>query len=250
MGRGLSQQQRKILGIAYHANRFMGGEPPIGQNGMIDVNWQLAANLVHDIPFTEYRKFVYRPDGGVLFASGIISVIDLKSKSAKTSTIRAITGLYRGGYLNQAPGNRENYVRESYALTEKGWSIGKDNEIEFPQWKYFRAGLVYRPRSSVEKELYALTDYLKESGTPILQALDGLANAPGAGLKKQMANYLLLARKDTDAIHEVIEFLGEQIQHAREKQHGGGAWAHLYASVGNMHQKELAQWQTILEQQA
>ena len=92
MSRGLSRQQRAILGIAVHANRLTQGgtlavkgyttgasvSPAcaaiVVHTGVTDLQWPLAAHLVKGLPFVEQATMIQRRNGTVQVAGNFFDL--------------------------------------------------------------------------------------------------------------------------------------------------------------------------------
>lgn len=163
MGRGISQQQRQILGVAYHANRITQGEakvksgnplkdytvPAIDYIGAKDICWPLAVHGIHGITFKGLPSCHSWPHGREQ-SSGYF-VYNGRVKSLKASVCRAIKTLMDRRLLVLAPhgdGNAHRQgsgIRWGYLLTKEGLRIGEEYEVEFKAAAYLRAGMVWFP---------------------------------------------------------------------------------------------------------
>lgn len=183
MGRGISEQQKQILGVAYHANRISQGEPKlktgaplpnyrvptVDYNGGKDMLWPLAAHVLRGLPFTEYgqrtveRFSIGRPVGGYFDLTG------KEAKSVKAATIRAITSLEKRGLLIYAP--VRTGLREGYVLTREGFDIAAENEIEFDPLVYVRAGLIWFPQCSCNPMFWRCYHYVEDHPQPLSEII-------------------------------------------------------------------------------
>jgi hypothetical protein len=158
MSRGLSQQQRQILGIATHVNRLtQGGQlavktgapvphyrvPTVDYGGVKDLQWPLAAHLIHGLPFVEVGALTVKSNGVTQPAAAYFDLHPRAAQSAKTSTIRAITRLESAGFLVRAP--RWDPCRWGYVLSATGLACGQQVEWPFAPPLIFRAGLILEP---------------------------------------------------------------------------------------------------------
>jgi hypothetical protein len=158
MSRGLSQQQHQILGIAAHVNRLTQDgtlavktgvpvprypEPSVDYRGVKDLQWPLAAHLLHGLPFVEAHTTIKKSNGIVQTAGNFFDLRSRPAKSIKASVLRAITGLVRTGHLVCAPNDEP--LRWGYVLTEAGLAVGRQSEVPFAPALIFRAGLLVFP---------------------------------------------------------------------------------------------------------
>jgi hypothetical protein len=151
MGRGLSQQQRQILGLAYSVNQMTGGKIKTGDipdwnprvrlhDGISDMKWQLAAHVLKGIPFKQH--YVSEKDSWYVNCPTIFDNKDKRLKAAKASVVRAISSLYKSGYLVAlAPKDRNRFVW-GYGLTAPGMEVGKLHPVTVEDWQIVNAGLV------------------------------------------------------------------------------------------------------------
>lgn len=158
MGRGLSTEQKRILGIAYHANRLTMGEPTlkagdavngykvptVNFEGPKDMQWPLAAHLIHNLEWTPAGFQVTKGNGVTSKGSEYFDLMTSRARSAKASTIRSIGALCRRNLLILAP--KGGQLRWGYVLTKEGMEIGKDNDEPFEPSLYVRAGLIFSCR--------------------------------------------------------------------------------------------------------
>ena len=147
MSRGLSQQQRTILGIAAHVNRLTQGGvlavKAVETGGVKDLQWPLAAHLVGGLPFVEAREKIEKTNGIWQDAGNFFDLRLPDAKSAKASVIRAISRLVRTGHLRYA--TQEAPFRWGYVLTEAGLALGRLSERPFAPPLIWRAGLLVFP---------------------------------------------------------------------------------------------------------
>jgi hypothetical protein len=158
MSRGLSQQQRQILGIAAHVNRLTQGGtlavktgapvphyriPTVDYGGVKDLQWPLAAHLVHGLPWVAVGTLVTKSNGVEQPAGAYFDGHDRRVQRAKTSTIRAITSLWKRGFLVLAP--LHGLCRWGYVLSAAGLALGQQYESPFAPPLVFRAGLILAP---------------------------------------------------------------------------------------------------------
>jgi hypothetical protein len=179
MSRGLSQQQRAILGMATHVNRLsQQGTPSVKTGalfqyyyrsavdycGMKDIHWPLAAHLLHGIPFVTGTTRLKKSDGTTQTAGHYFDGRPPAHRSAKASTIRAISRLREAGFLHFAP----NYppYEQGYVLTEKGLAVGIDTEQPFAPHLIYRAGLITMPRCD-DTYFYPLCHMLEADSIPL-----------------------------------------------------------------------------------
>ena len=100
MSRGLSQQQRQILGIAVHVNRLTQDgtlavktgdpvprypRPSVDYAGVKDLQWPLAAHLIHGLAFVEAGATIEKCNGVEQSARWFF---DLRSRAAKSAKAR------------------------------------------------------------------------------------------------------------------------------------------------------------------
>lgn len=180
MGRGISEQQKQILGVAYHANRLTQGapkvktgapvtnyrEPTVGYEGGKDMLWPLAAHVLRGLEFTVYgqkseraKTRIYQPAGGYF---------DLSSndaKAVKVATVRAITSLAKRGLLRLAPIDKP--IRWGYVLTREGFDIGAEHEAEFDPLVYVRAGMVWYPGNTTNEWFWRPFHYVQDHPAPL-----------------------------------------------------------------------------------
>jgi hypothetical protein len=158
MSRGLSQQQRQILGIATHVNRLTQDgtlavktgapvpsypQPSVDYRGVKDLQWPLAAHLLSGLPFVAADSTIEKTNGVVQGAGAFFDLRVPAAKSDKASTLRAITSLVRTGHLCCAP--QDEPVRWGYVLTEGGLALGQQYEAPFAPALVFRACLIVFP---------------------------------------------------------------------------------------------------------
>jgi hypothetical protein len=110
-----------------------------------DVQWPLAAHLLHGLPFVEGT--ITKSNGIVQQAGSFFDLRTAAAKSAKASTIRAISGLVREGWLILAPSvaRREGAFRWGYVLAPRGLDLGHTYERPFAPALIWRAGLIIFP---------------------------------------------------------------------------------------------------------
>jgi hypothetical protein len=122
-----------------------------------DLQWPLAAHLLHGLPFVEGK--ITKSDSIVQTAGNFFDLRTAAAKSAKASTLRAISGLVReGGLIATAlPDNRHGVVRWGYVLTPRGLDVGHAYERPFAPALIWRAGLIVYPHEygSLFAPLYA-----------------------------------------------------------------------------------------------
>lgn len=114
MSRGLSRQQRQILGIAAHANRLTqdgtlavkAGAPMANWQGLTvdypgvkDLQWPLVAHLLKGLTFVEAHATICKHNGVEQPAGSFFDLRSPQAKSAKASVLRAIQSLVRDGCL-------------------------------------------------------------------------------------------------------------------------------------------------------
>jgi hypothetical protein len=158
MSRGLSQQQRQILGIAVHVNRHTQGGTPavktgaplpnsrvptVDYRGVKDLQWPLPAHLLKGLAFVEVDTKIEKTNGVRQDAGNFFDLTVPQAQSAKASIVRAISRLQREGFLMLAP--QGSPFRWGYVLTETGLQLGRQSEYPFPPPLIFRAGLLTYP---------------------------------------------------------------------------------------------------------
>ncbi len=143
MSRGLSQQQRLILGLSVAMSRHHYGRPKAhiphpDPDGRIpdafsatlpDVTTALATHIVHGVPI-EY----YKHSRSKTYTNGAFALTP-EARAAKNSTSRAITILMDRGLLVYRPQRRDESRREvecGYLLTPAGLEVGARHEIGLP----------------------------------------------------------------------------------------------------------------------
>ena len=179
MSRGLSSNQLKILGVAYHSNRItQRGIPGVkgalvqedskqvntfvsDHSGPKDINWMLAAVVVYGAELNREFGVALNPYFGLWLPSmpvrrnnGIpIRVGGLKSNrltSIKPNTIRNISNLVRRGLLASAPDN--TIAREGYVLTPQGYELGELHEVNFDPLLYLECRTLIAPDGNFHKD--------------------------------------------------------------------------------------------------
>ena len=190
MTRGLSANQFKILGTAFHSNRItQRGLPKVkGQLihdgrgktsklvsnyvGPKDINWILAAvvaygatsNNAFGIEMSPYfgRWLPSLPTRRKDAISGAVESDRLKS--IKSSVVHNISNLVRRKLLVLAPD--KTGAREGYVLTPQGLEIGKDHEIPFDPILYVACRTLIAPESNFHNQAlyFHLAEVTKEDG--------------------------------------------------------------------------------------
>ena len=131
MGRGISQQQKQILGLAYTVNKFTQGGVASVKGGDTVPNYRIPTvdyagykDLKKGLAIYALTNILPRPDvpGGIFRGTK-------EYKSAKASITRATTRLMERGLLILAPNENSATHRWGYVLTQEGFDIGKDNEV-------------------------------------------------------------------------------------------------------------------------
>lgn len=177
MGRGISEQQKQILGVAYHANRLTQGTPrlktgapvanyrvpTVDYTGGKDMLWPLAAHVVRGLPFTEHRQ-KHRDKWGKP-CGGYFDLTCGEARSVKVATIRAITALVKRDLLRLAPLGRP--IRWGYVLTREGFDIGAQYEIEFDPLVYVRAGMIWYPQHTENAWFWRPFHYVEDHPAPL-----------------------------------------------------------------------------------
>ena len=119
MSRGLSQQQRLILGLAAAMSRHHYGEPmahvpqadpgyriPVAFTATLpDVTTALATHVVHGVPLECCRTYGTR----TVFGGGAFTLTP-ETRARKNSASRAITALCNAGLLAYRP-HRQNEIK-------------------------------------------------------------------------------------------------------------------------------------------
>ena len=172
MSRGLSKNQRRILGIAYGVNlATVGGKvkagapvdrynvPTVDYVGIKDVNWNIAAHLIYGLPFLNYREKVYTRNNPFGTHAGMFDMKNKATKSAKAATTRAITSLMNNGHLIYAP-DRRPFMRCGYVLTAKGFEVGNEHAETVSDWLIYRAGIPQMHEHSFARTLEHIPDLL------------------------------------------------------------------------------------------
>ncbi len=161
MGRGLSENQKKILGIAYYSKK-------ICTENMAHIKWQLAAHIIFDIEFTKYKQLTKKSDGVTCPAGGCFE-LNADTRAKKASIIRSISGLVKNGYLvyKNTNSNKNTLPMWGYALTQKGINAGKENMLEFPDWVYYRANMLVFCENANHGKFFSVLDTIKEKGLTI-----------------------------------------------------------------------------------
>lgn len=143
MSRGLSQQQRLILGLAVAMSRHHYGAPrahvpqrdpdwriPVAFTAtMPDVTTALATHIVRGVTIEHYKH-----SGFKTYTNGAFALTPA-TKAAKNSISRAITILMNRGLLVYRPNRRHEdcrMVEAGYLLTPTGLANGARHEIELP----------------------------------------------------------------------------------------------------------------------
>src|SRR5262245_18943367 len=118
MSRGLSRQQRQLLGSAAHVNRLTQGGPlavkteapvpdslvpTVDDRGIKDLHWSLPAHLRKGLAFVEAPTSVLRSDGVWQRAGDYFDLTTGAARSAQASLNRTIARLAREGMLVFAP---------------------------------------------------------------------------------------------------------------------------------------------------
>ena len=139
MGRGISQLQKDILGVAFTVNKHTQGYaavkagqpdtqykcPTVDYDGMKDLKTSLVVYTVFGILPSKWDKHGYENIG---FFRGTPEY-----KRAKASASRAITRLIDRGLLIFAPkDNHTTGAQWGYVLTAEGLAIAKDYEKPIP----------------------------------------------------------------------------------------------------------------------
>lgn len=144
MSRGLSQQQRLILGLAVAMSRHHYGSPkahipqadpgwriPVGfTDSPPDVTAKVVAHFIHGIPIEYWKRYRTKMTGG----EGALKLTP-EARAAINSASRAIRGMYRSGLLCYRGYRAGEYSRQftyGYLLTAAGLAIGRQYEIELP----------------------------------------------------------------------------------------------------------------------
>jgi hypothetical protein len=155
MGRGLSQPQRQILGIAVHANRrTQGGTlavktgapvahyriPTVDYGGIKDLQWPLPAHLLQGLPIVCRRGTIEKSNGIHDPMGNFLDLSTRQAKSAKASMIRAFSGWMRLELLILAP--QSTLFRWDYVLTEAGLRLGIAYEQSYPPVLLWCAGML------------------------------------------------------------------------------------------------------------
>jgi len=153
MGRGLSINQKLILGLAYGVNKGVGtksGMPvpnyrvrTVNYSGLKDMFWTLAAHRLFDLPFTNAGQHIVKSNGTIQEAGGYFDLTHKEARSAKVSTIRAMSSLFKRDLLVLAP--QENVYRWGYVLTESGYKLAEEYQEPVSDWEIFRSGMVEFP---------------------------------------------------------------------------------------------------------
>lgn len=193
MGRGLSTNQKRVLGIAYGVNTLYGEEniksgqpvvnyrvPTVDYAGLKDINWSLAAHKIFDLEFTQIHQRVFKSNGYSHPAGPWFDLTIKSNKSAKASTIRAISSLYKRGYLILAPDSTA--FRWGYVLTDQGMVIGRDNFEPIEEWEVFRAGMV--TYASDKDAFIYLADAIREGREKMTDIVYRLSSTNTFGLLK------------------------------------------------------------------
>lgn len=143
MSRGLSQQQRLILGLAVAMSRHHYGSPkahipqtdpgwriPVAFTANLpDVTTALATHIVHGVTIEHYKHSVAKT-----YTNGVFALTP-ETKSAKNSASRAITILMKRGLLVYRPHRRGESLQDfewGYLLTPTGLESGRQHEINLP----------------------------------------------------------------------------------------------------------------------
>src|SRR2546426_9588072 len=189
MSRGLSQQQRQILGVATHVNRLTNGGTPavkrgapverysvptVDYNGPKDLQWPLPAHLLYGLPFVCSETRIEKSNG-IRQPGGRYFLFTQASKRAKASVVRAMTSLVRTGYLCVAPDS--SVFRWGYVLTDAGLERGLQEEYAFPEALIFRAGLIVFP-TYPPIEFYHIVDWLSTGRLSLQSVLDLVQSLP------------------------------------------------------------------------
>lgn len=131
MGRGISQQQKQILGLAYTVNKFtqggiasVKGGDPVPNYKLPTVDYIGYKDLKTSLAIYALKNILPRND----IQAGIFRGTK-QYKSAKASITRAMTRLMERGLLIYAPNANKATHRWGYVLTQEGMEIGKDNEV-------------------------------------------------------------------------------------------------------------------------
>lgn len=144
MSRGLSQQQRLILGLAVAMSRYHYGEPrahvpqavegwrvPVGlTNDYPDVSPNLAAHFVHGIRIQYWKHYATMTTAGY----GALQRTP-EARAAINSASRAIQKLWHAGllcYRGYRRGENMYHFAFGYLLTVAGMEIGKHYEVVLP----------------------------------------------------------------------------------------------------------------------
>jgi hypothetical protein len=190
MSRGLSQQQRQILGIAVHANRLtQGGQvavktgnpvagcfvPTVDYPGVKDLCWQLPAHLLHGLDFVEERTMILKSNGVWQPSGPYFDLTTPEARSVQASVVRAITSLVRTGLLRWAP--QTDAGGWGYVLTAAGLERGLPYEMPFPPPLLFRAGMVMDPDVS-RPGFHAIVDWLAQDRLTLATILEISAHLP------------------------------------------------------------------------
>ena len=148
MSRGLSKQQRSILGLAYSVRcAFNGGqfveypEPVLPPDDKFRVtyvltkadrlpDYQMAIGLHYlaELPFSNGRVTRHTKYGTVTQDNPGVFAHTKESRCVKASLSRAANTLNRQGYLAWQEG--EKWYGYGYILTAKAYGIGKDHQVE------------------------------------------------------------------------------------------------------------------------
>ncbi len=154
MGKGLSNQQKAILGIAYHSSVTF-------PYGLAQVKWQLVANVLYKLPLGEYGQRIRRGTSTVP-SPATITLNTKKNKSIKTSIVRAMKTLEKRKLLKLSYGtNNSYYPMWGYVLTKDGEPIGKDNEIIFDDLTYFRNQMLVWATNTSDKNFFTLCELIR-----------------------------------------------------------------------------------------
>lgn len=181
MSRGLSKNQRRILGIAYSINTCFGCEVDKTGNdmpgyvcrvsdydGIKDIHWAIVANKLFRLPWLQHNQQIQKSNGYYQSGGYYFDLTTKEAKSAKVSSIRAITSLMKNDYLLYAP-NRTPFTN-GYVLTEKGMNIGRECREPIAHWEILRGGFVTNYTYSYDgSSIPKLADVMKISDISLQQ---------------------------------------------------------------------------------
>jgi hypothetical protein len=233
MTRGLSANQLKILGTAYHSNLItQHGMPKVkgelGQNqgeelqppvsdfaGPKDINWILAAVVVYGAELNRAFGIEQSPYFGLLVPTmptrekdGVpVRIGAVKSDrltSIKPNAIRNISSLVRRGMLAPAPDN--TIAREGYVLTVEGFKIGEQHEVAFDPALYLACRTLISPDGNFHNDalFFHLTEVAREEGL-------------SAGLKQLAAYNRIGSNKSLEKVRPQREWIVAHIGKWQER---------------------------------